>query len=373
MCNPGLAWRIVRRTACLLLLSAASSEAQTQAEYRTRIEHLVPVWRSVTTEARLRDSIRARELPTDTVRSGVLRTVADSGLTTLAKESASAAQAAITQRFGDETGGLTSHLYALTIARPVVRFHPAVDFGEVDATGKPVHESRLPATVEAVSASWAMRASEVLTRRLGPAFGEWLDNAIPVDSPSTALWVGVRIDLVTSAYRASRQCYGGDVHECERALGVADDSNPIADWFTLSERQQIIYRDRYRLRGARPQALERCLAHNDDSACLMLGALIPRRELAPPLGPASRQSLLGLAMTIGGRGSYARMVAAPPVLSAQLTAASRLPTDSLVARWRARVLTTKAANSTMTPGLAIMSLFWVAACGGLALGSSRWR
>ena len=357
----------------LLLLSAASAEAQTQAEYRARIEHLVPVWRSVTTEARRRDSIRARELPTDTVRSGVLRTVADSSLLALARESASEAQAMITQRFGDETGALQSHLYALTIARPAVRFHPAVDFGEVDATGKPGYESRLPATVDAVSASWAMRASEVLTRRLGPAFGEWLDNAIPVDAPSTAIWVGVRIDLVTSPFRASRRCYAGDIHECARALGVADDPNPIADWFTLSERQEIIYRDRYQLGGGKPQEFERCLAHNDDSACLTLGAFIPRRELAPPLGPAARQSLLGLAMTIGGRGSYARMVTAPPVLSAQLTAASRLPTDSLVARWRARVLTTKAANNTMTPGLAAMSLFWVAACGGLALGSSRWR
>lgn len=373
MCKQQPVRSISLRAACLLLLGAASLRAQSQAEYRARVQRLVPVWRSITTEARRRDSIRARDLPTDTVRAGVLRTVTDSSLATLAQQSASRAMAAVTQRFGDDVGDLRSKLYTLAVAQPAVKTQPDVDFGEVDATGKPVYESRLPATVEAVAGSWAMRGSEVLTRRLGPAFGEWLDNAIPVDSPSTAIWVGVRIDLVTSPFRVSRRCYAGDHRACERALGIAADSNPIGDWFTASERQEIIYRDRYRLRRAKPQDFERCLAHNDDSACLALGALIPRRELTPPLGPASRQSLLGLAMTIGGRQSYARMVAAPHELSAQLDAASGLPTDSLVARWRTRVLTTKAANTTMPPGLAFMSLFWVATCGGLALGSSRWR
>ncbi len=357
----------------VLLLSGGPLRAQSQAEYRARLQQLVPIWRSVTADARRLDSIRARQLPTDTVRVGVLSIVADSALTTLARESASAAQAKLAQRFGADLGALRSHLFALFPARPPVKDHPDVKFGEVDATGKAASVSRLPRTRDAVGEAWAVRGSEILTRRLGPEFGAWLDNAIPLDSPTTAIWVGVRIDLVTSTFQASRQCYAGDIRECERALGVSDDRNPIADWFTASERQEIIYRDRYQLRRAKPQDFERCLAHNDDSACLALGALIPQHDVAPPLGPASRQSLVGLAMAIGGPASYGRMIDAPEVLQAQLAAASGLPTDSLVARWRARVLTTKADNTTMTPGLALISLFWVATCGSLALGSSRWR
>ena len=357
----------------LLLLGPVSLRAQSQAEYRARLQTLIPIWRSVTAEARRLDSIRARELPTDTIRVGPLSTVTDSGLAALARDAGSQALAKVTPRFGDDVEALRSRLFVLIPASPPERNHLDVSFGELDATGKPMAMSQMARSVDGLAESWAMRASEILTRKLGPSFGAWLANAIPVDSLSTATWVGVRVDLVTSSFRASRQCYAGDIRECERALGIADDSNPIRDWFTASERQDIIYRDRYQLRQAQPSTVERCIAHDDDSGCLELGTLIPPRELAPPLGPESRQSLASLAMSIGGPESYRRMTDAPRVVRKELEAASGISADSLVQRWRASVVTTRAENTTMTPGLAIMSLVWVTTCGGLALGSSRWR
>jgi hypothetical protein len=228
-------------------------------------------------------------------------------------------------------------------------------------------------TVEAVGRSLAMRGSQVLTDRLGSAFGRWLSNAIPVEPADADLWAGVRIDLVTSPFQASRECYDGDIPACERALGVSETADPFREWFNASERREILYRDRYQIRRARPGEFAQCLAHNDDSACLALGSLIPPNQLSAPLGPASRQSLARLAMTIGGPASFSQMQSASRDVDAQLRAASGLSTDSLVRRWRATVLTTEAPHTTMTPGLAFMSLFWVTTCGALALGSSRWR
>jgi hypothetical protein len=78
-------------------------------------------------------------------------------------------------------------------------------------------------------------------------------------------------------------------------------------------------------------------------------------------------------MEMGGPNAYARMASTGDTREAQLTAAAGVSIDSLVAVWRQHVVNTEAEQTTMTPGLALMSLVWVATCGGLALGSSRWR
>jgi hypothetical protein len=367
-------WRATAGRAVLLLaLGATGALAQSQAEYRARLQRLVPLWHRLTAEARRVDSVAARRLPTDTIVVGPLRVIADTGMAELAHGAAERTDAALTRRFGPDLDALRPHLYVLQAVPTSRGQHALVAFAEVDATGRPVEVGDMPRDPSTIAETWAMRGAGVLTGNLGPAFGEWLDNALPIDSSSTNTWVGVRIDLVTSPFRASRQCYVGDIRECERALGVADDNVPFRDWFTTAERQEILYRDRYALRGIQPGELGRCLNKNDDSACLALGQLIPPQELAPPLGPASRQSLAALAMTMGGPQSYRRMLGAPRVVRAQLEAAAEISVDSLVRRWRAAVLTTEAEHTTMTPGLALISLLWAGTCGALALGSSRWR
>ncbi len=373
MCN-GRMGGVAQLCASLLLLAAAHPlRAQTQAEYRDRVRELVPIWQSVTAAARRADSLQARALPPDTVRVGVLTILADTGLRDLADRSAAQAVRALRERFGSSTDDLTQHLFTLRRSKPPTPDHPMVDLGEVGGSGKMVRLNQTPPTVEAIGGSWAMRGSQVLTDQLGSAFGRWLGNAIPVEPADATLWVGVRIDLVTSPFQTSRECYDGDIDACERALGISDTPDPFLDWFNASERREIIYRDRYQIRRAQPGEFGQCLAHNDDSACLALGALIPPNQLAPPLGPSSRQSVARLAMSIGGPTSFSRMRSASRGVNAQLRAASGISTDSLVRRWRAAVLTAEAQHTTMTPGLAFMSLFWVTTCGAFALGSSRWR
>ncbi len=360
--------------AALLFLAAAHPLcAQTQAEYRARVRALVPIWRSVTAAARRADSLQARAVPHDTARVDALTILADTGLRDLADRSASRAVAALRDRFGNSIDDLKQHTFTLRRTKLPIPNHPMVDIGDVSSSGKMVRVDETEPTVEAVGRSLAMRGSQLLTDRLGSAFGRWLGNAIPVESADAQFWTGVRIDLVTSPFQASRECYDGDIHACEHALGLSDTADPFRAWFNASERREIVYRDRYQIRRARPSEFAQCLAHNDDSACLALGTLIPPNQFSPPLGPASRQGLARLAMTIGGPVSFSRMQAASRDVDDQLRAASGISTDSLVRRWRTAVLTTEAQHTTMTPGLAFMSLFWVTTCGALALGSPRWR
>jgi len=373
MCNGRIGRAAQLWASLLLLVGAHTLRAQTQAEYRARVRELVPIWKSVTAATRRADSLQARALPHDTVRVGALTVLADTGLQDLADRSAAQAVAALRERFGNSIDDLKQYPFTLRRSKPAIPHHPMVDIGEVGSSGKMVRVNETEPTVEAVGRSLAMRGSQVLTDQLGSAFGIWLRNAIPVEPADADLWVGVRVDLVTSPLQASRECYDGEIHACERALGIADTADPFRDWFNASERQEIIYRDRYQIRRAEPGEFAQCLAHDDDSACLALGALIPPNQFSPPLGPSSRQSVARLAMSIGGATSFSRMRSASLDVNAQLRAASGISTDSLVRRWRAAVLTAEAQHTTMTPGLAFMSLFWVATCGAFALGSSRWR
>jgi hypothetical protein len=154
---------------------------------------------------------------------------------------------------------------------------------------------------------------------------------------------------------------------------VAGEQDPARLWYTATKRRELVERDGYELRRGHEDSFDQCVVHGNDAACLELAQLIPLEGVAPPLSADARQNLVRLAMSMGGPQAYARMLGAANTRSAQLAAASGVSIDSLVSRWRAQVVMTEADHTTMTPGVALMSLVWVTTCGGLALGSSRWR
>jgi hypothetical protein len=347
--------------------------AQSQAEYRAEVQRLVPIWRSVSAEYRHEDSMRVRALPQDTMRVGVVSVLVDSSLQTLARASATEASAALRRRFGASAMLVGSHLFTLTHPRRRDLDSSIVLLGEIDTTGRVVATTGMRGTDQLVGTSMAQRGSQVLTARLGPQFRHWLNGPLPVDTAILADWVGARIDVVTSPYQAAGECYRGDVAACKKALGVGDETDPMRSWFTASERRDLVERDGWALRRGQETEYTQCVTHQIDSACVLLAEQIPIRQIQAPLGAAVRQNLTELAMQMGGPEAYDRMVAAADTREAQLTAAAGVSIDSLVAVWRQHVVNTEAEQTTRTPGLALMSLVWVATCGGLALGSSRWR
>lgn len=358
---------------CGLAVPAGCLLAQSQAEYRARVEALAPIWRRVSAEFRHEDSLRVQALPKDTLRVGVFTILASPSLRELGRTAAAEAEVALRGRFGESAEEVRTHRFTLTWPTDGRIDSTVVEIAEIDSLGRLAQSSGVAATSEAVRGSLAQRGSRILTDRFGQGFTQWLHGSIPTDTATHGDWVGVRIDLVTSAFQMSRECYAGNIRSCERALGVTDESEPAREWFSPAERRDMVQQDSYRLRRGQEDAFEQCVIHKVDAECLMLAAQIPIREVQVPLGPASRQSLVRLAMQIGGAQAYARMRRALGTRGGQLEAASGISIDSLVREWRAGAVMTEAQQTTMTPGLALMSLVWVSACGGLALGSSRWR
>lgn len=365
-----------RRVMCGLLVLAGSAprvRAQSQAEYRAKVQALVPIWRSVAAEQRQEDSVRARALPRDTVRVGVISVLADSGLQSLARDAAAAASGVLEARFGRSTDVLRSHRFTLRRSNAMLGSAPTVDVAELATGGKEVLSQSVAATTDAVADAWLYRGARLLAVALGPDFGRWMGSRLPVDTATAATWTGARIDLVTSSNSAARACYAGSSAACATALGLAGEDNPAANWFDAAERRQLVATAGYQLRQGHEAIFRRCKVGNDSAACDSLLQSMPVAEIQPPLPSGARQSVMRLALQLGGRDALARMLAAPDTRREQLAAAAGIPADSLAGLWRRRVLEARTSNPSITWGLAITSLIWTATCGGLALGSSRWR
>jgi hypothetical protein len=89
--------------------------------------------------------------------------------------------------------------------------------------------------------------------------------------------------------------------------------------------------------------------------------------------PFMRADLMYFALDLGGADSWTRLhAAADSGVAAALAAAARMPVDSVLARWRADLLSRRPVASIITPGTAIVAITWATALMLGALGASRW-
>ncbi|MDE3052249.1 MAG: hypothetical protein KGJ70_00075 [Gemmatimonadota bacterium] len=366
-------WWLAGAAAAILIGAPRAARAQTQAEYRARVRALVPVWHEVAALKRREDSLAALTLPSDTVRSGPLVLLADSALVGFARRVAPPAAAALDRRFGHAAEILRSRPYLLS--RPDSAGSPdsPISLSEVDGTGQARYVQSEPPDVNAMVWAVTHRAAAAIGASLGGNFAHWLGGDFPADTATPAMWTGVRIDLVTSPFAMARACYAGADSACALALGVAGTDDPVARWFDASERRDRVRHLTYQYRADHAGLYNACVMLGADTACAALLRLMPTADVDPPLGASARQSLLTLALDLGGPDAVTRMEAAPDDRGAQLAAAGGIPVDSLVRVWRHDVVAARSSNPSMSWGMALTSLLWVAACGALALRSSPWR
>lgn len=370
-------WRRVGRwlVAMGLALSVGpvAVRAQTQAEYRARVQALVPVWRRMIALKRYEDSVKTGALPRDTVRYGPLTVLVDSSLAPFGREVTRVAAATIERRFGRAANALRGHVYVLTLLPGRPAGSDTVQLSEVfSARGSSFLQSQIR-DERLVTAAIVTRAAMTLTEAVGEKFAWWLSGGLPVDTTTSGTWVGVRIDLVTASARVARACYAGTDSACGLALGVLGEDDPVTRWFDAAERRDMVHGLRFQMRTDHEARYEHCTAGDDDSACVELLHLLPSGQITPPLEAFARQSLAGLALDLGGPESLARLEATPGDLGARLAAAAGIPLDSLLGIWRRNAVSVRAANPSVSWPMVFSSLFWVAICGALALRSSPWR
>jgi hypothetical protein len=160
-----------------------------------------------------------------------------------------------------------------------------------------------------------------LLARGGLGIGSWLPGALPIDSASDESWRSMRYTLAASATSVARECYVGKLAACKSILGLSGSESYSPDFF----------------------------------------------------GAHARGTLVQLAVTTGGRGALGRLIANKASTEGALTAASKIPIDSLVAHWQRNVHDGGATSEAFTPVIAMVAIGWIVVMGLLSLRSSRWR
>jgi hypothetical protein len=165
--------------------------------------------------------------------------------------------------------------------------------------------------------------AEMMFPTLGISVGKWLESLPPFHLADDARRYHAMYAVMTSTGQAERGCVDGRLDYCAYALGLRPAPSP-------------------ELTGAFPMVV--------------------------------RADLFLSALETGGSGSWERIVQAGPQSPATaLEAATGLPVDSVIARWRHSITSLRPGERPLHLGSAVLAAAWAAVLLAGTLGGSRWR
>lgn len=374
-----------------LLSGAPPAQAQdgtsTEAALRARLEALEARLPAVTeaqaavlaqrAEARLRNAAAA----VDTLRIGRVSVLAAGVEAPLGLASA---QAAWNRRFPGLENDPAFDGLAFVFSGPTM--------GAEILTGERVHHVRLvdDATPALGRDAFELAFARVLLdgHRDDPRYrtheptaweGPWMQ--VNYHAPTDEELLGIYRELAATPSRSVRACYSGDSAACRSAFGLDPARASMADWYDPEEIRRLVSRispGRMMLSARGIEAeFARCLQREDDAACARVVDQVPYLTRAPLSGQA-RNSLLWFAVQRGGEAAWSRFFDIPENadIDQALSAAAGLPSNELLAQWRAWILERRPLHAGGAGGLAVttgLTLVWVLAFTALGARSKRCR
>ena len=179
-------------------------------------------------------------------------------------------------------------------------------------------------------------------------------------------------ELATSPWSASRRCFDGSLVACRLALGITP-VDPITGWYDAADRRNYVAHV-LPLPITAITAARECVRDGDDQACIASLKRAPGGAPEPPLGAQARQLLVALAINTGGPDAYDRLLEhAGQPLEIRISAAAVVPIDTLVYRWRTRIISAHPQTVAADARAAWAAVAWGVLLMVIALRSTRWR
>ena len=353
-----------------LLLGPAATALVAQDPTEPTLEHradsLAAEWRRAEVLARVADSIE-RERATggrDTIAVGALRIIANRSPLPV-REAATRAWAVVDSMYGTAAQHLADRPY----------FILAVD---------PDTAARRPVLRVGFEVPWNVSAEDLTNLLLANiplappdrVLETWLGAPLRPRLERTRDFSRLYVRLVTAPSQSARRCFLGDIPSCRSVLDLDDADSPYLQWYASpAERRAVLLRSfaDYFNRPATAATWRQCTG-GKDADCVQLLRMLPHGAIPPPLGTDAHRLLAHVALRIGGRDAYGRLLADSSVaLSERLAAAAGVGLDTLLVQWRAEVLAARAAAVTVPPWGVPVALGWILLLVGCGLRSSRWR
>jgi hypothetical protein len=346
--------------------SSAQAQDTTVARLRSRADSLARAWREAGALADLVDSLeRARAGEgRDTIAVGALRIVTNPSPLPV-RQAAARAWPVIDSLYGTVAADLAKRPYLIRAvdpdtAAPRSAFHVGLE---------------VPWDLDEASVVTLLLTNVPMTppdRVLGDWMGAPLRPAVRSQHDRATVYV----QLVTAPSDASRRCFLGEIAPCIDALGLGDATHELERWYpSPGERRALVtgsYAE-YFNHGATAAPFRAC-ASGSDTDCTELLRGLPGNALPKPLGYEARATLVHVALRLGARDAYRRLLANPSdPLPARLAAAAGMPLDSLVGRWRGDMMASRPATVLLPAWAFAVALAWTALFAGCGVWSTRWR
>jgi hypothetical protein len=352
---------------CFMTAARATSAQHADALMRQRVraDSLMRAWREATAIADLvesleRDRVRAGK---DTIRVGAIRIIANPSPLPL-REAARRAWPVIDSLYGSEAQHLTGRPYLIHAVDPDTALDRQPFRGGMD----------VPWDLD-VDAVTALLLRNVPAPPPDAGLVTWLGGPVRPSRISTTDLGAVYVQLVTAPSQAARSCFLGDVAACRLALGLGDTTVALESWFpSPAERRHVVMTSLRELARGETQAAFLDCAGGQDSACTGLLHSVAPWSLPSPLSKWVRNTLAQVALRMGGRDAYHRLLATPDApLATRIAAAAGMDFDAVVARWRHEVLAARPAPVSLPAYGVWIAGAWVAFFAVCGLRSSRWR
>ncbi len=241
-----------------------------------------------------------------------------------------------------------------------------------------------PTVYVGLAVPWDMSAAALTRLLIGNvpmpppdhALASWLGGTLRPTMSATRERTDVYLQLVTAPSTPARDCFLGALAACRIALGLQSGGDVLDLWYPgAAERRALVTRafPDYFNHGANAGAFQACAA-GVDSVCDALLRHVPAGTLPSPIGAQARTTVVRLALRLGGRGAYRRLLADSGVpMFERLGSAANANMDDVLARWRREILAARPPSVALPWWAVGLALAWAAVFGTGALRSSRWR
>ncbi|MGH7532136.1 MAG: hypothetical protein ACREL4_02485, partial [Gemmatimonadales bacterium] len=330
-----------------------------------RADTLAQRWRELRAVAGAIRGAGHQDLPArlDTLSAGPLRVITNPSPLPV-RQALGPAWAILDSLFGSALDTMTAHPYFLEATDPDTAVPP------------PVHPWGLPRSWDIDSATLVRDLATILpVPAPDGALREWLGGTVQPTFRARQDAEAAYVDLVTSPYQIARRCFTGDLTACGSALSLDAGSYRVSRWYlTAEERRRVAMGFAAYFDDAARRPMFRACGAGSDSTCVALLTSMDPATLPKALQGGSRQTVLRLALRLGGHDAWHRLTEdSSQAMGDRIAAAAGIPLDSLLARWQRAILATRPAPLALAPWMIAAGVGWVAAFGLLGLASSRWR
>ena len=356
---------------------AADSVAKRREAVDAALRALVPLWRAATRDYEQFDSAFMNRLPTERLRVGAFTVLTDPVLLTTVQAALDRAWPPVHDTFGP---GADSILGSRTFVirqrvNTSVTADTVIDLAELKNGALEIFDrTNSRAKPELLASLIMVKSGRLIFEGVDSTFLLWLRGPLTPEMDRPAIRERLYVDLVTQPSQAVGRCLAGDILRCREALGLSTPADPLTEWYSARERQQLVIKLKsVTSAGANRESYGQCVEHDAFSACDNLLRSMHDAYVPPPLSPEARHNVVRLAIDMGGDGAYQRLVAGNGRTPGErLSAAAGAPIDSVVSQWRSGIVAAAPKSQRLSAGTAWATIAWGAFFGILALGSRRW-